>query len=148
MIALLFIQPASMKQGLSQSTAVNCLELSELNISNQCYHLANYVMNTFVFCDRHLNGCFKLKIYRSIAAPDALNGSECWPNLKTNNHHLAVMEMKMLMLQLTNSVTRKIVREASSMVWTCNSRDESSLAKIDLCIEVFGKRSKYWLKQR
>ncbi|VDL78049.1 unnamed protein product [Nippostrongylus brasiliensis] len=36
------------------------------------------------------------KIYRTVVRPVALYGAECWPATKEVEHHLSVMEMKML----------------------------------------------------
>lgn len=91
-----------------------------------------------------------------------LFGSECWATIRDNEQRLAVIQMKLLCWtsgitshdHIRNKVTLdgyellRVLSNCERAVSTCNSRWGELTSKIDLYIEVDGKRLKDWKKQR
>lgn len=129
-----------------EQTTLSSPELSDLNISNQCYQpVVNCVAKLlhasvglgwsgvqYTFVIRRINERLKSKIYRRVVRLVGLCGSECWPTTRGNERRREIVGTKMLCW--TSYVTshehvrnegpdrREIARKVSLIVWTYDSR--------------------------
>ncbi|EYB96023.1 hypothetical protein Y032_0154g2995 [Ancylostoma ceylanicum] len=121
---------------------------------------------TGVLCDKNIPDRFKSKVYRAVVRSVALYGAECWPATKEVERRLSVMETKML--RWTAGVTRadrirnEKIRERFGIApiadklretrlrWYVHvlRSNEDTICKVDLDLEVLGKRPKGRPKQR